>query len=314
MHRSLLLLAPLCTLLPAALSAQYPQPTFDEGHGRIEAAPIMQVTDMQLRSNQVQTLNLWPRAHTMLQFPYVVARIDGGDDATVLATHAGNKVWLRPLDVPVSETTMTVTLATRDGLTIPFLVRSDTTQPHTYIIRYTDPVETQLDLARSQIASQMTAEEATRVQALAEEMVRSRFLWSSGPLVINKANSLRTNRGPITLHIHHAQQMPGPTGQQYVYIQYVVNNETPIHLQDVRLTVRKHHRERRFVFFRKTKSQLVPTVGEERSAPTIQPFNPTRGILVLENVRLSPGEWISIEMETPQSDQTIVIDRVLVGS
>src|SRR5690606_15147993 len=143
-----------------------------EGDGRIHGAPTLQVSEMDLHPGQVQTINLHPGFHTILEFPYPIARVDAGDPDIFLAAIVGNKLSLKATKLVRSETSMSIILADADLTVVPFVVRTDETQPMLYVVRYTDPVSKHLNEAESRIADRLARENEQRIAELAEMRLR----------------------------------------------------------------------------------------------------------------------------------------------
>lgn len=130
----------------------------DEGDGRIHGAPTMPVTLAEMHPGQVQTLNLHPRYHAVLEFPYPVLRVDAGDPKVFAATIVGSKMTLKATRARKVETTMSIILADADMTVLPFIIRADSTQPFMYVVRYTDPVAKHLNAAEASIAARLQAD------------------------------------------------------------------------------------------------------------------------------------------------------------
>ncbi|HEX7070899.1 MAG TPA: hypothetical protein VF190_08840, partial [Rhodothermales bacterium] len=254
------------TFSPAPASAQGRLKSVEEGDGRIHGAPTIQVTEMDLHPGQVQTLNLNPRMHAVLEFPYPVARIDAGDPEVFSASIIGNKITLKATKLSRAETSMSVILGDADLTVVPFLVRADSTQPFSYVIRYTDPLSKHLNAAEAAIAERLKAENDTRVADLAEVRLQQRLLLASDVVHIGKRRVIGEPGERFGIEIQNAQQMSGPDGRPRLYIRYKVLNQTVVPLSDLYFVVRIDTHKHRFLFFDKTVSRELYDVQDVRLA------------------------------------------------
>lgn len=313
MTRILFLTVTSLLLLPAVSHAQGRLKDVRHGHGRVEAAPIMQVSERDLLPGQVQQLTLWPHYHVTLEFPYPVARVDGGDDEYFGATVVGNKLMLFAREIDPVQTTMTVILGDAHSTLIPYLVRVDTTQSLAVVVRYTDPVSKHLNDAEARIADRLASNVDERVEKLAEARIQKRLLFSNGAIQLDRQGWSGGRGSRIGLFVEKAEQMPGPGERPHLYFRYRIFNQTPAALTDARLVVRTHSKKRRWLILSRTTSQEAAILEDVRSYEHIPPGGTVLGLLSLENVVLEPGEWLSVELESPSLKRSVVLDRLLVG-
>lgn len=302
---------------PASLLAQnVSEKLYSSGDGRIHGAPVLPVTYMELKPDAVQTINLHPGFHTILEFPYPVARVDGGDDRVLMAEVIGNKVILKAADVDVLETSMSVILGDADLTFITYLVRADSTQPMSFAVRFTDSAVEHINRATERIASELSKNIDRRVEVLAEENLRRKMLFGPGAITINKRKFVEDNNGyRFGIIVEQAEQMPGPNREPRLYIRYRLVNETPRALHDAHLVVRFNQRKRKWGVLSETTSVEIPGVRDERTSLTIPPGESIRGLLIMDGVVLnSSNEWLSIEAVSLGGKVQAMVDRVLVGS
>lgn len=309
-------IAALSVITPYSLWGQSASDkVYSAGDGRIHGAPVLPVTYMELKPDAVQTINLHPGFHTVLEFPYPVARVDGGDDRVLMAEIIGNKVILKAADVDVLETSMSVILGD-DNLTFAtYLIRADSTQPMSFAIRFTDSVYEHLNRAEQRIASELSKNIDRRVEILAEENLRRKMLFGPGAINIDKKKYVEYNGHRFGILIEQAEQLPGPNREPRLYIRYRLINETPRAISDAHLVVRMNQRKRKWGVLGETASVEVPGVRDERTALTIPPGESIRGLLILDGIILnSSNEWLSIEAVALSGKVSVLVDRVLVGS
>lgn len=311
---SLLFLTGLLTL-PQPLAGQERLKDFDAGDGRIHGAPTLQVTEKDLHSGQVQTINLHPRFHTVLEFPYPVARVDAGDPEVFLADIVGNKLTLKATKVTQEETSMTVILGDADMTVVPFLIRTDTEQPPVYVVKYTDPLSKHLNQTEQRIAKRLQSDFDQRVEKLADERVKQRLLYSGEiiPLERKKVKGKEAGRR-FGLELQHAQQMPGPSGSPRLYIRYRVINQTIAPLEDLSFVVRMESKESKFVVGETTNQREVFDVQNIQSASKVPAGMAAEGLLIMDALDLEDGESISIEAVGFNGQRSVKINHVLTGN
>lgn len=296
-----------------SLAAQGRLKPFTSGDGRIHSAPTLQVIEMDLHPGQVQTINLWPRYHTVLEFPFPVARVDGGDSDVFAPDIVGNKLTLKAIDVDVVETSMTIILGDAKQTLIPFLIRADSTQPMAYVVRFTDPVEKHLNLAEAEIAKTLNATVGTQVTKLSEENIRQRLLHSGGSITIQKSASVGVHGGKITLTAEQAEQMPGPDGRPRLYLRYRISNGGFKAVDDAQVVARVSTKRRHWLFFTKTTHREVTEVEEIRTAGVVPVQGAVRGLMIIDGLELKANQALHLEMISDGGKRHIRVDRVLVG-
>lgn len=300
---------------PQTLQGQERLKDFDAGDGRVHGAPTLQVSKRDLHSGQVQTINLHPRFHTVLEFPYPIARVDAGDPEVFLADVVGNKLTLKATKVTQEETSMTVILGDADATVVPFLVRTDTNQPPVYVVKYTDPISQHLNQTEKRIAQRLQSDFDQRVERLAEERVKQRLLYSGEILPIDRRKVVGKQPGDkFGLELQHAQQLPGPSGAPRLYIRYRVINKTIAPLKDLNFVVRMESKEAKYLIGETTKKREVFDVQNVQSASEIPAGMAAQGLLILDALDLNEGESISVEAVGFNGQRSVKIDRVLTGS
>lgn len=287
---------------------------FSAGDGRIHSAPTLEVVEMDLHPGQVTTINLHPRYHTVLEFPYVVARVDGGDQDVFMVDPIGNKLTLKAIDIDVAETSMTVILGDPQQTLIPFLVRVDTTQPMAYVVKFTDPITKHLNEAERQISERLSSNIDARVATLAEAHVRQRLLFRAGTVNINKSKFVGPSGERVGFVVEDAELMPGPSGEPQVYIRYRIVNLTPIPLDDANIVAKIGTKRRRKFFFSQVDYLELSIAEDVRTTSTIPAGAAARGLLILEGLTLQPNQELTLELHAFRNRRTVKIDRVLVGS
>jgi hypothetical protein len=312
----LLLSAALLALspaMPASVQAQDRMHAVSDGHGGVEGAPVRPVQSLELHPGQVQAINLHPRFHMIVEFPYQVARIDAGDPDVFLAEVMGNKVALKATRVTRSETSMSVVLADAEMTVVPFLVRADSTQPIVYVLRYTDPVAKHLNAQESQIAARVKADNERRVDALTEDRLRQRMLLSSDVVRIDKQAAAGRAGERIILTIENAQEIPNERGAAQLYVRYQLLNQTSMPLSDLTFGARIATQQRKWGVMSRTSERALYDVHDERSAIEVPAGTLVSGILILDALDLQPNESLSIEASAFNGQRTVRLDRVLVG-
>src|SRR5690606_5991103 len=160
----------------------------------------------------------------------------------------GNKVMLKSIEVDARETSMTIILGDARQTLVPFLVRTDSTGPMAYVIKFDDPAVAHLNRAEAEIASRLTSNVNARVASLAEESLQQRLLFKSGSIRIDKQESVGPRGERIGLIIEDAEQMPGDGGEPRLYIRYRILNETPIPLGEAHLGAPTDTHQRKVLF------------------------------------------------------------------
>lgn len=300
-------------LMPGGAVAQERVRDFTDGDGRIHGAPVLQVTEQDLHPGQVQTINLHPRFHSVLEFPYPIAQVHTGDPDVFMASIVGNKLTLKATRVVETETNMSVVLGDANLTIVPFLVRADSTQPLIYVVRYTDPVAQHLNAAEAEIAARLESDVDVRVERLAEERLRQRLLYSSRVVEINKSEIVGSAGERFGLTIQTAQRIPGPAGEPRMYLRYRVFNQTVAPLSDLHFVVRIHRHERKWLFFDDTDVREVYDVEDVRTVSPIPAGTAAEGLLIMEAVDLQDNETMSIEAIGFNGQRRVTIERVLVG-
>jgi hypothetical protein len=312
MGQSFLALVTAMILVPTGVSAQ--RPPVSQGDGRVHGAPVLQVTEMDLKPGQVTTINLHPRFHTVLEFPAVVARVDGGDPDVFQVDLIGHKITLKALDVDIVETSMTVILGDARQTLIPFLVRADSTQPMAFVVRFTDGIARHLNEEEARIAARLNSNVDSRVTGLAEEHVRQRLLFKSGTINIGKHVDIGPRAERIRLIIEDAEQMPGPSGEPRLYLRYRILNGTRVPMADAHLVTRVETKKRRLLLFSRTEATDMGRVEDVRTDMVIPAGGAVRGMLILDGVHLRSNQAISIELVAFSGRRAGKVERVLVGT
>jgi hypothetical protein len=304
----------LAVATPLQLHAQDRLKAISEGDGKIHGAPIMPVSEADLHPGQVSTLNLHPRYHSILEFPYPVARIDAGDPDVFTATIVGNKVTMKATKLDRAETSMSVILGDANLTTIMFLVRADSTQPSAYIVRYTDPVAKHLNQAEAQIAATLQKDNDARVATLSEMRLQQRLLMAGDLVRINKSGEVGERGERLSVTIESAQQLPGEDGRPRMYMRYKVLNETVAPLTDLTFTARIVSEARRSLLFTKSVSHDVYDVQDVRSVVTVPAGAAAYGLLIFDDFDLkNPSESLTIDAVAFSGQRHLSIPRVLVG-
>lgn len=309
------LAAVLFAIVPSTLAAQSGRlrPVSD-GDGRIHGAPTMPVSEMDLHPGQVQTLNLHPRYHAVIEFPFPVAQVDAGDPDVFSASIVGNKLTLSANRVRKAETSMSVMLGDANLTVVPFLVRADSTQPFVYIVRYTDPVAKHLNAAESQIADRLQADVDERVAELSEQRLQQRLLLAGDLVRIGKRTSVGSAGERLTLVVESAQQIPSADGNPRLYVRYRILNQTIAPLEDLVITPRIVTTRRRWLFFTRTEVLDVYDVQDVRTSAAIPPGTAASGLLIFDSFDLqSSRESLTLEATAFNGQRVVVVDRVLVG-
>lgn len=285
-----------------------------EGDGRIHGAMTMAVSEADLHPGQVQTINLQPRFHTVLEFPYPVARIDVGDDAVITAAIVGNKVTLKAVKLSRTETSMTLILGDANLTVVPFLVRADSTQPAPFVIRYTDPVTQHMNAAEAAIAARLQADQHRQVGELAELRLQQRLLTSGDAVRIDRKGSVSHNGESIELTIESAQEIPTEDGTPKLYLRYRLTNRTLAPVNDLRFALTVLRRDRHFLFFTKTTSREVYDVQDVRTNTVIPAGGAIAGLLVLDQVPVQEArESLQVEASVFGGARKVSVTDVLFG-
>jgi len=286
---------------------------FSEGDGRIHGAPTLQVTEMDLHPGQVQTINLHPGFHTILEFPFPIARVDAGDPDIFLADIVGNKLSLKATKLVRSETSMSVILADADLTVIPFMIRTDETQPMLYVVRYTDPVSRHLNEAELRIARRLAEDNEARIVELAEMRLQQQLLWASDVLKINKEAKAGRDGERIVLKIENAQTFLGADNTAKTYLRYKIHNGTVMPMEDLYFIVRVVRHKRKFLFFDSRSERELYDVRDVRTANPVPAGTAARGLLIFDAPQLRKDESIEIEAVAFNNQRHLVIERALVG-
>lgn len=287
---------------------------FEQGDGRIHGAPVLQVSEVDLHVGQVQTLNLAPGYHTILEFPYPVARVDAGDLNVFTSDIIGNKLALKATRLSESETSMTVILADENLTVIPFLVRADSTQPVLYVVRYTDPLVNHLNDAEQAIAHRLEADVDRRVSALAEQRLRQVLLFAASPVEINKSARIGGEGERFTLEIESAQTIPDEDGTPQLYLRYRVLNQTITPLADLHFVVRIQTSRRHNLVGSETVDREIYDIQDVRTNSVVPPGTAARGLLIFDAPELRDGDALSVEALGYNNQRSLRIDRVLVAN
>jgi hypothetical protein len=304
-------------LLPVAPTLLYGQDrvkTVSEGDGRVHGASVMPVSEADLHPGQVTTINLHPRYHAILEFPYPVAQIDAGDPDVFTATIVGNKVTLKATKLDRAETTMSIILGDANLTVVPFLIRADSTQPMAYVVRYTDPIAKHLNRAEADLAAAVQKNNDARVTTLSELRLQQRLLMAGDLVRINKTGSTGERGERVSVTIESAQQLPGDDGRPKLYMRYKVLNETVAPLTDLFFTAKQVTTSRHALLFSKSASHDVYDVQDVRSVSTIPPGAAAYGLLIFDDLQLKGADQaLDIEATAFNNQRHLVISRVLVG-
>ena len=312
--RTRLLFAITLLLVPGTLLAQTPP---EVGDGRIAGAPVLPVETRDLKPNEVTVLNIHPGYHLTLEFPASIYRVDAGMRDIFQVDHEDYFLFIDPIEPLLDETTLTVILADAFGdgrLTlVPFLVRSDTTQPASQTVRFNDPLSDHLNRSEAEIAQRLSSNVDRRVDTLAEERVRERILFKSGTIQIGKRDDVGPRGERVGFMVDDAEQMPGPAGEERVYIRYRIQNDTPIALEDAYVSARVRTQDRRWLFFSNESSRPHPYVEDLRSSTIIPPSGSVRGLIIFDELGLRPGQSLDLQLTSFDGRRTVEIPNVLVG-
>ena len=308
-------LALVAIIIPASsLLGQDRVKSVDEGDGRIHGAAVMPVSGTDLHPGQVQTINLHPRYHTVLEFPYPVARIDAGDPDVFSASIDGNDVTLKATKVTRAETSMSLKLADANGTVIPFLIRADSTQPYVYVIRYTDPVAKHLNQAEAQISTTLQADDDKRVSQLANIRLQQILLHAGDLASIDRTESVGDAGERLTVNILSAQTLPGEDGQPRLYLRYSVLNQTVAPLSDLVFTAHIVSTDRKMLVFQKSVAQDVYDIQDVRTTATIPAGTMAYGLLIFDDLNLAnQNESLTIDANAFNNQRHLTFNRVLVG-
>lgn len=295
------------------LSAQERVRPFDEGDGRIHGAPVLQVTEQDLHPGQVQTINLLPGYHTILEFPYPIASVHAGDPDVFLASIVGNKLSLKATRLTRSETNMSVILADADLTLVPFLIRADSTQPPLYVVRYTDPVAKHLNDAEERIAERVTANNDERVEELAQMRLEQQLLWAGDVVEIDKTATVGGQGERTTLRIESAQEIRDESGARKLYLRYKIFNQSYAPIEDLHFVVRKVTHGRKLLVFNSRTEHELYDVRDMRTSDVVGPGAAARGVLVFDFPELTEDQSLEVEAIAFNGQRHITIERVLVG-
>lgn len=285
-----------------------------DGDGRIHGGPTMPVSEADLQPGQVQTLNLHPRYHAVLEFPYPIARIDAGDPEVFSATIVGNKVTIKATKVSRAETSMSIMLGDAQLTVVPFLVRADSTEPFAYVIRYTDPVAKHLNQAEAQIAAALQRDVDLRVAQLSEVRMQQRLLTAGDVVRIAQTGEAGRPGERLLVTIESAQQLPGDDGRPRLYVRYRARNETVAPLTDLVFSAHVERSARRGLVFTTTTSKDLYDVTDVRSVTTIPPGAAATGLLIFDDFALaSDEESLTLDIQAFNGQRRLTLHRVLVG-
>lgn len=308
-----LLVAVALALLPATLMGQERLRPFTQGDGRLHGAPTLSVTEMDLHPGQVQTINLHPGYHTILEFPYPIVQADAGDDEIFLADIVGNKLFLKATKLSLSETSMSVILADPDLTAITYLIRTDESQPMLFHLRYTDPVARHFNEVERRIARRLAEENEARIAELAELRLQQQLLWAGDVVSINKKVEVGRDGERLRLQVQDAQELIAESKQSMTYLRYQFYNGTVAPLEDLYFIVRIVRQKRRLLFFNNRTERELYDVRDVRTANPIPAGTAARGLLIFETPKLSKDESLEIEAVAFNSQRRLVIQRAVVG-
>lgn len=307
------LLAVLAIAAPSDLLSQDRVRDVADGDGRVHGAPVMPVSESDLHPGQVQTINLHPRYHTVLEFPHQLVQVDAGDPDVFAAEIVGNKLQLKATRVARNETSMSVVLADADLTVVPFLVRADSTQPVVHVLRYTDPVARELNLATQRIADRLDSETSDRVNDLAEARLQQTLLNAGDPVPVNRRARAGTARDRMVVEIDNAQLVQTSGGTPRLYLRYEVQNRSIAPMEDLYFVVRVQSRERRWLFFRRTSTREVYDVQDRRESVVVPGGTAAKGLLIMDDIPLDANQSISVEAVAYGGQRRALVERVLTG-
>lgn len=298
---------------PSWLHAQERLRPFSEGDGRIHGAPVLQVVEMDLHPGQVQTINLHPGLHSALEFPYPIANVSVGDQDVFLVSQVANKLFLKATRLTRAETNMYVMLADANLTLVSFLVRADSTQPVTFLVRYTDPVAKHLNDVERRMQARLVAENDTRLNELARARLEQTLLYSEAPIEINKSAQIGRAGERLRITFESAQPLRTNSDRPELWLRYQVFNQTAIPLDDLYFVVRVITHKRKWLFFESTEAHELYDVRDVRTASPAPPGTAIRGLLMLPMPNLTANQSIQVEAIAFNGQRKLILDRVLVG-
>jgi hypothetical protein len=287
---------------------------FRDGDGRIHGAPTLPVVEQDLHPGQVQTINLSTNMHTVLEFPFPVARLHAGDPSMLIASIEGNKVILKSTRVTRGETNASIILGDADFTVVPFLIRTDESQPVVFLVRYTDPLSKHLNRVEQDISARLSAAMEQRVNDLAEARLRQRLLFSGRPIEINRQMTARRGAEKVTVDLQNMLEVPSAEGQSKAYLRYSVRNGTVAPLADMHFVLRIVERRRSWIFFEREVTREIYDVEDVRSADPVPAGMAATGLLIVDSPELRPGTSISIEFVAFNGQLRGKFDRVISGN
>lgn len=299
--------------LPTSLMAQERLRPFSEGDGRIHGAPVLQVVEMDLHPGQVQTINLHAGFHTTLEFPYPIVNVHVGDQDIFLVSQVANKIVLKATRLTRAETNMTVMLADAHLTAVPFLVRADSTQPVTFLVRFTDPVAKHLNEVERRMVARLTEENDARLNELARLRLEQTLLFSDPVIKINKSAQIGREGERIRVAFESAQPIRSDVDLTELWIRYQVFNQTVTPLEDLYFVVRVVTHKRRWLFFESRDTHEIYDVRDIRTASPIPPGTMARGLLIFPRPELAPNQSLQVEAVAFNGQRRMVVDRILVG-
>jgi hypothetical protein len=319
MRRSIRVLPGLTALLAltALADPSYAQERlrdYRDGDGRIHGAPTLPVVEQDLHPGQVQTLNLSVNMHSVLEFPYPVAKIHAGDPSLLTAAIEGNKVILKSTRVTRAETNLSIILGDADFTVVPFLVRTDELQPVVFLVRFTDPLARHLVQVEADIAGRLSATMDQRVSDLAEARLRQRLLYAGQPQELNRSATARRGSDRLNVRLIGLIEVPETGGEGQSYLRYRIINQTIQPITDLHFVLRIVEKKRRWIFFEKETQREVYDVVDVRTAESVPAGMTANGLLVLPTPDLRYGSSLRIEFSAAAGAFTGSFDRVLSGT
>ncbi len=300
-------------MAPPMAAAQGRLKPISEGDGLVHGAPVLPVSAMDLHPGQVQSINLRPRATSLLEFPYAVAEVHAGDPDVLTASVRAGKVILKAARDTIAETNVLVLLGDAELTAIAFRVRVDSTQPQVDIVRFTDPVGKHLNEAEAEIARRVRADEDRRVNELTRERVLQQLLLAGNVVRIDRKAMAGSDRDRFGIDIESVQSLPGEDGRPRLYLRYRVLNGTIAPLADLAIVARIESPQRKWVVFEHRATRELADLRDIRATSVIPAGGSAYGLLILDPLQLEQHESLSIEAIGFNNQRHVKVDGVFVG-
>lgn len=308
---SVAVLVTLAAAAPVARAGAQGTSTFDNGDGRLKGPPVGLVSTAEMKSGEVQTIALVPGGLLTIEFPFPIARMDAGDDSLFIVSKFANKLTIKATTVRAQETRVNLTLGDADLTTLPFVFKVNPHAAPVQVLRYTDPVETELNRARARIAASEGQKVAQRVDALTEARLRQRLLLASPPVAVGREGVDGRGFSELRLHVETVQQIPGDGGTPQLYIRYRLDNNTPSAIEDLEFSA-TGVRTSGSVLGR-TRTTPYYDLQDTRSASVVRGGSSVLGLLVMETPALAKGETLTITARVFGGRRSVSVSNVVAG-